>query len=51
MAMPATVQYQFISGNGDAEHAERLTAAGKDGWRVMEMEFTPDEEAKMRLWF
>ena len=39
-------QYQFIPGNGDTAHATALTAAGNDGWKVVQMEFDPDASGK-----
>ena len=34
--------YKFINGNGDASHTAELSAAGANGWKVVQLEFDPD---------
>lgn len=41
--MTTKTEYKFITGNGDDAQAAELSAAGKDGWKAIEMEFNPDE--------
>jgi len=48
--MTKQTEYRFIPGNGDDSHATEISAAGHDGWKVVQMEFDPDAQgANKRL--